>query len=392
MLIIQIIRYLFGYINFRAFGGFADRFLNLCTRDGIPLWNIKNVKGNISASTTIAGYLSIRKPARKSGMKVMVLDKKGLIFFLKRNKIRVGILVGALICVCITIILSQFIWSVSLVGNVELEDDFLLSSFERYGVKVGAPIRVLEDEIAQSVVSEIETLSWAAINRKGTAVVIEVREKTIAPKMYDDKTPTNLVASEDGVILSIDALYGNEEVKPGSAVVKGDLLISGVVTHKDGKENTIHADGYVKALVKRKNTFSGNDFSLFVQTKENLRKSLFFFGIRIPLGKAVSKDFYTEHKSFIESEKILLPLGIITEYGAEFSDEPLQTDDETKEMLALWKSANYVKELLGFSDVRKSAVTRNVTQSGIQFVFQGDCVQEIGVLQEIYVEKSNDNT
>lgn len=94
-MIIEFLRYLFGYINFRAFGGFADRFLNLCTKENIPLWNIKNTDGRISASTTIGGYLAIRRPARKAGMKVRALEKKGLVFFLKRNKIRVGILVGA---------------------------------------------------------------------------------------------------------------------------------------------------------------------------------------------------------------------------------------------------------------------------------------------------------
>lgn len=393
MFIIQLIRYLFGYINFRAFGGFSDRFLNLCTRDGIPLWNIKNVKGNISASTTINGYLSIRKSARKSGMHVMVLEKKGLIFFLKRNKIRVGILLGAVIFILITSILTQFVWSVSLVGNIDFEDDYLLSAFEKHGVKVGATVSSLDErDIAQTVVSEIDGLSWAAVNRKGTSVVIEVREKIIAPQIYDGETPTNLVASEDGVILSIDVLYGNEEVKPGSAVAKGDLLISGVITHADGTENAIHADGYVKALVKRNEVFSGNSFSVFKQIKEKTRKSIFFFGLKIPLGMSAPESFFTEHKSFLESEKLLLPVGIITQYGAEFSAEPIITDKETNEMLALWENSCYVKELLDYSVIQQSSVTKKNGKSGTEFAFYGECEQEIGTLQEIYVEKTDDNT
>ncbi len=392
-MIIKIIRYIFGYINFRAFGGFDHRFLNLCTRDGIPLWNIKNVKGNISASTTIDGYLHIRNAARKSGMKVMAIEKKGLIFFLKQYKIRVGIFIGAVVCVLITIILSQFVWSVTLYGNIDIEDDALLSVFEENGVYVGMPIKNLEDnDIAQRVVSEMENLSWAAVNRKGTAVVIEVREKTIAPEIYDDKTPTNLVAGEDGVIISTDVLYGQEEVKIGSAVTKGDLLISGVITHKDGTEVTVHADGYVKALVKRKSTFNTDDLSCFKQTKEKTRYSIFFFGLKIPLGTKVFDNFYTEHKSFIESEKILLPLGIITEYGAEFSTEKADISTDTAEKLALLHGAEYVKELLDYSIVKKSSVTKLSDDNTVKFQVYCECEQEIGVLQEIYVEKSNDNT
>lgn len=392
MIIIQILRYIFGYINFRAFGGFSDRFLNLCTRDGIPLWNIKNVKGNISASTTINGYLSIRKAVKKSGMKTIVLEKKGLIFFLKKNKIRVGILIGAVIFVCITVILTQFVWSVSLVGNVELEEDYLLSVFEEYGVRVGVPISSIDEkDIAQNVVSSIDKLSWAAVNRKGTSVVIEVREKVVAPQMYDDETPTNLVASEDGIVLSVDVLYGIEEVKPGSAVTKGDLLVSGIITHANGKESLIHADGYVKALVKRNKIFSGNNFSVYNLINEKTRKKLFFFGIEIPLGPSVGDQFFTKHKSFIESEKTLLPLGIITEYSAEFSEENMSMDENTEDMLALWDNACYEKDLLEFNVIKKSSVTRKTTQSGNEFSFYAECEQEIGVLQEIYIEKNGDN-
>ena len=393
MFIIRLIRYLFGYVNFRAFGGFSDRFLNLCTRDAIPLWNIKNIKGNISASTTINGYLSIRRSARKSGMRVVVLEKKGLIFFLKRNKIRVGILIGAVVFTLVISILSQFVWSVSVVGNINLEDEFLLSVFEMHGVKPGAYIHTLDEkDIAQTVVDEVEQLSWAAVNRKGASVVIEVREKVSVPKKYDSDTPTNLIASEDGVILSIDALYGNEEVKPGSAVAKGDLLISGIVTYANTTEKYIHADGYVRALVKRKESFNSNSFSVFEQTKEKTRKVLFFFGIKIPLGSSVGDSFYTDHKSFLEDEKNQLPLGIITEYSAEFYESPIEINEKTKEMLALWNSACFVKELLDYSDVKKSSVIRKDVLSGTEFDFYGECEQEIGALQEIYVEKNDDNT
>lgn len=386
MLIIKILRYILGYVNFRAFGGFSDRFLNLCTNNGIPLWNISNVKGNISASTTINGYLSIRKSARKSGMKLKVLEKKGLIFFLKRNKIRVGILIGTLVFACITVILSQFIWSISLVGNINLEQDYLMEAFEKYGIKISAPLKILDDkDIAQKVVSEIEELSWASVNRKGTSVVIEVREKTQAPESYDDETPTNLIASEDGVIISIDSLYGVEEVKVGSAVTKVDLLISGVVSHADGKENFIHADGYVKALVKYKQNFSSDNFVTYKQLSEKTRKSLFFFGIKIPLGMSVGDDFFTEHKSFVESENMLLPLGIITEYGADFSDDTNETDQKTKEKLALFESACYVNEMLDFCIIKDSCVTLNENT----VTFYGNCEREIGKLQEIYVKNDD---
>ena len=76
MLIIEFLRYFFGYINFKAYGGLADRFLNLCTKEKIPVWNIKNVNGTIYASTTIEGYFILKSPARKSGMKLLHIKQK----------------------------------------------------------------------------------------------------------------------------------------------------------------------------------------------------------------------------------------------------------------------------------------------------------------------------
>ena len=390
-MIIQFLRYLFGYINFRAFGGFPDRFINLCTKEGIPLWNVRNINNNITASTTVQGYLSIHTVARKSGMRVISTDKVGLKYFLRKHKTRVGILAGAVLSVIIISILTQFVWSVSVVGNTTLEEDVILSTFEKYGVKVGVPASSIDnDEVASLVMNEIESLSWVSVNMKGSVVVIEVREKTEAPEIYDASKPTNVIASEDGVILSIDVLYGNEEVKPGSAVIKGDLLISGVVAHKDGSEKTIHADGYVKALVKKKRVSQSTDFSIYHIKSEKIRNLIFFFGLKIPLGTMSNDGYFTEHNSFMESDKKLLPVGIITQYGACISEEKATVNASMQEKLALFSNAVYVRELLEYSEIRNSKTVSLETENAVQYEISAQCEQEIGTLQEIYVEKTND--
>lgn len=387
MIVVSFLRSLVGYVCFRAYGGLADRFLNLCTRDNISLWNIQNVGGRITACTYIKDYIRIRKAAKKSGMRVMCIEKRGLPFFIRQNKKRVGLLVGIAASCVIVFVLSQFVWSVSVVGNTTLENEYILETFEKYGIKVGTKITKEEIEYATDMaMKEIESLSWATVNKKGSVAVIEVREKTQAPQMYDASKPTNLVASEDGVVLSVDVLYGKEEVKPGSAVTKGDLLIGGVVTHRDGTESLIHADGYVKALVRKNGSFSYRDFTYYELTDSASRKVIFFFGIKIPIGKAVTGNFYTEHKSFAESDKNLLPLGIITEYGANFSTEKTDLSDSIKNKAALFGCALNCKNMLEYCNIKKAVIEENDTS----FSFYAECEQEIGKLQEIYVEKDND--
>ena len=389
-MLIELLKSLFGYVNFRASGGMTDRFFNLCTANGISLWNIKNIGGIITASTTIGGYLAIRPVCKKSGMRAICIEKKGFPFFIKKNKKRVGILVGTFVFAMIIFVLSQFVWSVSVVGNSTLEEDFLLEKFESYGVKVGTRVSKLElEEASKKATNEIETLSWATVNKRGNVVVIEVREKVQPPEMYDDSIPTNVVASEDGVIISIDVLEGKKSVVVGSAVVKGDLLISGVVSYKNGTEFLTHADGFVKALVKKKQTFKTDNFKLYNQTNTETRKCLYFFGIKIPLGKPLKQSTITVHNSFIQNDKMFLPLGIITEYGADFNTEKTG-ESALQEKLCLFSMALYVKEISEYCSVVSSSITVTETDLGKQYDYYAECEQEIGKIQEIYVEKNND--
>ena len=100
--------------------------------------------------------------------------------------------------------------------------------------------------------------------------------------------------------------------------------------------------------------------------------------------------YFTEHNSFIESDKNLLPVGIITQYGAQFCEERATVNKSTEEKLALFSNAIYVRELLEYSEIRNSKTLKTETEKNTQYEISAQCEQEIGVLQEIYVEKTDD--
>ena len=100
--------------------------------------------------------------------------------------------------------------------------------------------------------------------------------------------------------------------------------------------------------------------------------------------------FYSLHNSFLESDEMLLPLGIITEYGAEYSSEKCELSETMQNKIALYDNALYVRDLLDYCDIKTSSVTAKTTEYGQEYSFFAECEQEIGVLQEIYVEKTND--
>ena len=127
-MIIKLLRLLFGYIEFQATDGFPERFLNLCNINGITLWNVQNDGVKVEACTPIKAYKNIRKPAHKSGMKVKIIRKRGLPFFAKYNKARVGVLVGGVVSVVLLFLSSCVLWDVEVTGNTKMKSEQLLES------------------------------------------------------------------------------------------------------------------------------------------------------------------------------------------------------------------------------------------------------------------------
>lgn len=387
-MIIKFLKYIIGFVKFSASGGFSEMFINLCKAENIPLWNIKNNNGEITASTSISGYKQLRSIAKKSGMKMHILKKCGLRFWLAKNKVRSGLAVGVIAFLLILITLSQFAWRIEVVGNADIEDETILSVFEEYGVKTGAKVSSLDlGQITENALKQLPDISWAKVNKKGSMLCIEVREKRKIPELYDDSVPTNVVASEDGLVLSCDILQGTEEVKVGSAVRRGDLLISGIVVHRDGSEELLHADGYVRAETKDNFDVSRKNITVYPLNKQKKRSSVFFFGIVIPLGIAPDGDIVTENASYLQSGDAVLPVGLIKTTGFTFSETPAE-NDETKNLICLFKCAEHIYKLTDSAEVKNSKITVTRNETDYSCGVYSTCEKNIAELKEIYIEKN----
>ena len=64
-MIINFLRLILGFGEFEAKGGFPERFLNLCTVNGITLWQVQNDGVKVKACTSVKAYKNIKKSARK---------------------------------------------------------------------------------------------------------------------------------------------------------------------------------------------------------------------------------------------------------------------------------------------------------------------------------------
>lgn len=390
MLIVKLLRSLFGYVLFTGHGGFPERFLNLCVKYHIPLWDLQSHGEYFSGKTSARAYKRIRPVAYRSGVRVRIAEKHGLPFFSARNKKRVGLLCGVAVSALLIAVLSGHIWTIEVTGNNEIPTETILEITENMGLHIGVRrSRISGEALADGLLENLETLSWAAVNIDNCKAVIEVREAIEQPEILDTFTPSNIIAAEDGILTKIEVFSGTAALPVGSAVLKGDLLISGVVQNLDNSETLKGAQGKVYARVERHLLFSSPAEPFLQCSGVEERKTLFFFGIQLPLAPALGENAY-QTAEYLSNGDTVLPVGILYDRKPAFASEftfATETDalryavkNFTAAYKDIWQESTILAESVTFAqDGGVPCVCAFVT-----------CEKEIGVNQEIFVEKISD--
>lgn len=243
---------LHGAVRFRAAGGFSARFLNLCESGGFRVWDLRQDEAGVTGYVSPRDYRALRLAARSAGMRLCTTEKHGLPFLLRRYRNRVGLAVGAAICVLLAVFCSGFLWSVDTTGAETIGKAEILAAAGQLGLYPGArKPKARGEALASSLVQQLDDrLSWAAVNIIGTRAMLEVREAEREQPETDPPwgDPCDLVADFSGELLSIEVFSGRKANREGNGVKTGDLLISGVREDSEGKRYLYEARGVVTAL------------------------------------------------------------------------------------------------------------------------------------------------
>ena len=386
MLFVNFVRFILGYVRFTARGGFPERFLNLCRLNKIILWNLRNTNGVISACTDCASYKKIRSVSRKSGMKVRIKRKHGLPFFLNKHKRRVGILVGGFLCASLLLILSTRIWSVDVIGNNNVPSERILGVFEELGIRKGASAKRTDIKTTElAALEKLDELSWLNINISGSKAVIEVREAVESPEIENDDTPADIVAARDGIITIIRPFNGTAEQEAGNAVMKGDLLISGIKENGDLTVSFCKAKGYVVAKTSRSMNYSQPQ-KLNARKPARIKKRYIinFLSFNIPLG-VINRENSSFEKSEIVINGVTLPFGITECTELFFEEAQIPLSPEKQNAVGFMRFADMCAEEFRYLEVSESKVTAD-GKGGFSGEFE--CLENIGKEYPMQIEQT----
>ncbi len=386
MKLVDIIRFIKGYVNFTAEGGFPERFINLCNVHGIRLWNLEPGISHINASISAANFFKLRKTVKNSGVKIKITEKRGLPFLIKKHRSRMLLPSGLIFFLLFIFIMNQFVWIIEVTGTEALSHEEILQTAEQYGLYQGVFAPTFDEaSVSRSCVNHFgDKIVWMAINIKGSKAVIEVRDFKDEQEDTTYGDPCNIVADFEGKILSIETYNGDREVTAGNGVKVGDLLISGVIENRDMSCDYLEARGKITALHSvdftrsyNKSVASANEIDA---TDKNYRLKFLWADIPLYIPQKDSPDSFG-FSEYMTYKDVKLPFGIENEVRiACTSSAEAKTD-------YLYALDSYISDFYySFRNTNILDVKFSVTDKNNEYIIsaQSDCIDFIGEKKEIY--------
>ena len=228
---LQVIRFLRGYLTIKVWGFSPERFMNLCSNHNIFLWNVINHGEFYSMNISLKAFYKLRPITRKTGTRVVITNRYGLAFLSVKMWKRKIFLLGLLSSLMFWMWMSGFIWAVEIEGNHFVTTDVFLDFLKEKGVESGIKKKTVNiEELEKEIRTKFNIVTWTSAKIDGTKLVIQLKENhltTVQKKEYDSETGMDLVASKDGIVISIVTRSGIPRVKAGDVVKKGDILVDG---------------------------------------------------------------------------------------------------------------------------------------------------------------------
>ncbi len=249
---IQVIRYLKGYLAIKVFGFSPERFMNLCSHHKIFLWDVENHGDYYTMKISLQGFYRLKGITRKTGTRVVITKRYGLPFLSTKMWKRRIFMLGLLGSLVFWIWMSRFIWAVEVEGNYYVTTDVFQDFLEESGIFVGMKKGNVEIEALEKAIrAQFNIVTWTSARIDGTRLLIQVKENDLI--IREDKCSElsegegmDLVAEKEGEVISIVTRSGVPKVTAGTPVARGDILVEGSIPilNEDG---TVRRYDYCRA-------------------------------------------------------------------------------------------------------------------------------------------------
>lgn len=221
-----------GYLLVHLTGYAPERFLNMCGKRNILIWNLKVTTDGYFFNISVEGYKVLRPILRKTRTKARIIERHGMPFFMHRYRGRKMFVAGILFFVGMLFYMSGFIWNIEINGNSYLSKDTILEFLAEENATFGTKISDIKcGQLEETLRSDYPEVIWTSIKIYGTKLTVDLQESLLSEQSYGTKEEEicDIVAAKDGIIMYMITRHGTPMVKVGAKVKKGDCLVSGEI-------------------------------------------------------------------------------------------------------------------------------------------------------------------
>lgn len=357
----RMIDRVFGWREIRCDGTAAKTLTDYLLQNSIPSEIEETGEGTV-VRVGRADAKRVVSALRERGIEPSCGDLCGLPAAIPKILRRIGAVLGVLCAVLTFLFARGRVWEVRIKGDGSIDEDEVRSILYVAGLRPGASIRDLSPD---GIVTEclLKTNRFSGMNVTVTGTVAEVewqgRKEEGAVFASPDTECANLIASRDGVIVSVMPTCGTAVVVPGQTVRKGDLLISGV-----NRGGTVRAAGTVLARVSGEFTTTAETVSVnrAIGKRKPVSFSVRLFGERIiSLGAAADS---TAEREFVLPGGAVLPFSFCVGY-AHTTVEKTVTRSEKQTAEAAFRRLDWIiRESLAGCELLKKEVSGRFTDVG----------------------------
>lgn len=384
--------YISGYLRISIEGYYIERFINICRKENIPVWNIKKEKEiSLAFNIKIKDFKKICKIAKNTKCKLKIKKKKGFPFILNRYRKRKIFAIFLIIVIILIGISSNYVWNIEVVSEKGDSLENIMQNLNQSGLTVGKrKSEINTKEVINKVRLERNDIAWMGIELKGTNAIVKVVKSDEKPDIIDEDEYCSIVADKPGIITKISAQDGTANVKVGDTINEGETLINGWVEGKYTGIRYVHAKGEIQAKVwHTKHKFIEYNTTEKRETGNQEEKyAIKFNNFKINLGKGVSKfEIYdtieTENKFKIFSD-FYLPISIVKTTNKEIEKIQKKYNKEEAKMLGI---KELEEELNNEIENKDNIVNKNINtyenKNGLDVYVTYEVLENIGTNEKI---------
>ena len=199
--------------------------------------------------TDPAGARRLIRLCRRFSIPAAVVRRSGASAAVEYAKRRATLLPGIALCVALCALFLGRVWQIDIAFTGDAADRGetapLMDALNDLGVRPGVPRPANGEWISQALQARAGDYSFVGVRAQGVRLLVEAAPELPAPTVYDVDAARDLVARQDGIVVSANVRSGALCVKPGDTVRRGQLLIRGEEKRSSDATRPIAALGEV---------------------------------------------------------------------------------------------------------------------------------------------------